>query len=307
MATRNDKKSPNIWFRFYWNDYSNKTGHLTLLEHGAYQQLILKYMAAGKPLPQDHTRIFRMISAVTPEEQTAVTAVLQEFFYKEDGTYRSSRCDEELQRIANERQRQSELGKKGGSANSPAQAAYRERGMIATAIENDNQQSSIKTNSTIAPAIDFDVQNESQQQQQQSIIGNEQNSQNVVAVSFFLEEKHIAEVGSWGKKYREQMIDWITQHGEVFMDEAITLAKSEGFEGVTSPIAIMVTTYLPKAIGKLIAKREQAAQKKKEDEIQERAIERDIRERVAKRDAPRLVSGEVVSECDASEVFGTGN
>jgi uncharacterized protein YdaU (DUF1376 family) len=130
------------------------------------------------------------------------------------------------------------------------------------------------------------------------------NNKDAAAVSFFLEEKHSADIGSWGNKYRAQMLAWITQHGEAFMDEAITEAKSEGFSGVTSPIAIMVTTYLPKAIGKLIAKREQAEQTKKEAACIKDSIERQTQELVAARFSRVLAAQAATSEVSADDIFG---
>jgi uncharacterized protein YdaU (DUF1376 family) len=103
MPTSKDKKSPDIFFRFYWNDYSNNTKHLTMLQHGAYEQLMLAYYSSGKPLPQDHSKLFRMVGAFTQDEQAAVISVLDEFFTKADGMYHSNRCDRELIRIAKAR------------------------------------------------------------------------------------------------------------------------------------------------------------------------------------------------------------
>jgi hypothetical protein len=149
--------------------------------------------------------------------------------------------------------------------------------------------------STTVLDFDFDFDSTKQQQQQQ---------QNDAAVFSFLEEKHIADVGSWGEKYRAQMEAWTTQHGQAFMDEAITEAKSEGFVGVTSPIAIMVTTYLPKAIGKLIAKREQAERAKKEAACIKDSIERQTQELVAARFSRVSAAQAATSEVSADEFFG---
>jgi uncharacterized protein YdaU (DUF1376 family) len=305
MATRKDKKSPNIFFRFYWNDYNNNTSHLTLLQHGAYEKLIINYYSTGKPLPEDHDKVFRMVGAFTQDERNAVTSVLQEFFSKEAGTYRNSRCDEELERIANERNKNSANGKHGGSANSPAQMAYRQRGSshdsdsdsehdsktIATAIKNDSEHDSNSNSEMIASSSNSS-----------SIIedAKSQNDDQAVAAAF-LEEKHLGDIGAWGTKHRPQMKAWIKQHGQAFMDEAITKAKANNFDGARSKFAVLVTTYLPQVINQFKAEREQVAKQKKADEFQAASIKRQTDEIVARRDARPPVSEVSIEQFMAAE------
>lgn len=90
-------KHTNHWFPFFWNDYLNDTLHLTMLQHGAYLGCLLACYRSGSGLPSDLTTIFRIVGAVTNDEQKAVTFILENFFKKQDdNSYRHSRVDFEL-------------------------------------------------------------------------------------------------------------------------------------------------------------------------------------------------------------------
>lgn len=82
--------------KFHLGDYSKNTGHLSLLEHGVYFQLLRVYYATEKPI-QDNQK-YRCIGARSPEEKAAVDAVLSDFFAQVGSEWRLSRCDEELEK-----------------------------------------------------------------------------------------------------------------------------------------------------------------------------------------------------------------
>ena len=42
-----------IWYKRFIADYKRDTGHLSMLEHGAYQALLDTYYLTEKPLPSD--------------------------------------------------------------------------------------------------------------------------------------------------------------------------------------------------------------------------------------------------------------
>lgn len=98
-------------------DYARDTGHLSMLEDGAYQRLLDRYYATERPIPE--ADINRITRATTQAEKRAVLSVLAEFF-KYDATakaYRHSRVerviqealeseDEAKDRKENERERQ---------------------------------------------------------------------------------------------------------------------------------------------------------------------------------------------------------
>jgi uncharacterized protein YdaU (DUF1376 family) len=89
----------DAWSAFYWGDYSRKTSHLTLTEHGAYLLLMKHYYSTRKPLNTNVSRLYAICRAVEPTERAAVDYILSEFFVlqdSEDGCYHHPRIDEEL-------------------------------------------------------------------------------------------------------------------------------------------------------------------------------------------------------------------
>lgn len=100
------------YYEHHLGDYAKDTGHLTMLEHGAYRILLDRYYSteAGIPAAQAH----RLARARSEEERQAVDAVLEEFFELVDGVWINGRAEEEIAganaRIDASRQN----GKKGG-------------------------------------------------------------------------------------------------------------------------------------------------------------------------------------------------
>jgi uncharacterized protein YdaU (DUF1376 family) len=85
---------------FYTGDYYRDTRHLSMLQHGAYRQLLDHCWDQKGPLPLDMTRCFRICGAVSKEEQDAVYGVIAEFFVRmEDGHY-NRRMQREIERAA---------------------------------------------------------------------------------------------------------------------------------------------------------------------------------------------------------------
>jgi uncharacterized protein YdaU (DUF1376 family) len=68
------------YYQFNIGDYRRDTFHLTLLEHGAYRQLIDTYYLNEQPLPTDPAVVMRTHSARTKDEKAAVLMVLENFF-----------------------------------------------------------------------------------------------------------------------------------------------------------------------------------------------------------------------------------
>lgn len=78
-------------------DYQRDTGHLSVLEHGAYRLLMDAYYVTERPLPADKNALCRIVRAMTKLERDAVAAVAQEFFIDAgDGTLRHKRIESEL-------------------------------------------------------------------------------------------------------------------------------------------------------------------------------------------------------------------
>ena len=289
MQPRNDKKSPNIFFRFHWNDYSNKTSDLSHAQHGAYLQCMLSYYKIGQALPPSFTAICRMTNTHGAEEEQNIQFVLDRFFENQsDGSWRHERIEEELCEIEKRRQKALDASEKRWHSGRTSELAP------SSDPSDDASSSNSKSN---APSIARNDANNNNNNNKDEHSKND--DQAVVAVVSSLESKHMEDIGPWGQKHRLQMEAWIQQYGQAFMHEAITVAKARGFdEGVRSRIAIMVTTHLPEVIAELVAERARAAQQKKDDEFQAASIERQTQEIIAQRD-----NRPPVAECTLAEFF----
>ncbi len=95
-------------------DYRSATMHLSLVEHGVYNQLLDWYYLDEKPLPLDNRTLFRRLSARTEEEQGAVTDVLAEMFQETPEGWRHKRVERELAAYRAKAQQAREAGKLGG-------------------------------------------------------------------------------------------------------------------------------------------------------------------------------------------------
>ena len=78
------------------SDYRADTGHLTLLEHGCYHQLLDQYYLNEEPLPLDIDKIFRLLTARTQDEKDAIKNVLKDFFMETEAGFIQRRCDDEI-------------------------------------------------------------------------------------------------------------------------------------------------------------------------------------------------------------------
>lgn len=90
------KKKQNHWWPRYQDDYSKKTAHLTLAEHGAYAVLLDYYYATENPLDANADVLHRICRAFDDKEQAAVHSVLRQFFVLVGGKYHNNRADAEL-------------------------------------------------------------------------------------------------------------------------------------------------------------------------------------------------------------------
>ncbi len=88
------------WYSFYPADYARDTGHLTLIEHGAYRVLMDHYYSRGGPLSANVERLLRVCRANAQAEKDAVRFVLEEFFTAQDEMFRHPRIDAEIAKAA---------------------------------------------------------------------------------------------------------------------------------------------------------------------------------------------------------------
>lgn len=93
------------WYPRDMGKYARDTKHLTMMEHGAYNLLLdcyystgalpmLEHCSSNAELMPDHSRMYRVCSAMTKQEQDAVDAVLKMFFkLNNKGSYLHSMAD----------------------------------------------------------------------------------------------------------------------------------------------------------------------------------------------------------------------
>lgn len=91
------------WYPFYWKDYSGKTLHLTVQQHGVYFLCMRYIYTTGRPIP--HKDRYRVAQATLEAEQADCDRVLDEFFERDGDKWSNSKVSEVIQR-ANERHQQ---------------------------------------------------------------------------------------------------------------------------------------------------------------------------------------------------------
>jgi uncharacterized protein YdaU (DUF1376 family) len=101
---------------FYTGDYYRDTRHLSMLQHGAYRQLLDHCWDQKGPLPLEVERCYRICGAVSKEEQECVRGIIAEYFVKmADGHY-NRRMQMEIERCEAIAGARSAAGKKGAAA-----------------------------------------------------------------------------------------------------------------------------------------------------------------------------------------------
>lgn len=102
------------YYQHHIGDYRRDTIHLSLLEHGAYRQLMDCYYLAESPLPTEPEALFRKLVARTEEEREAVRIVLAEFFRLTPEGWIHTRCDREIESFRAKVDQARENGRRGG-------------------------------------------------------------------------------------------------------------------------------------------------------------------------------------------------
>ena len=100
------------WFPHYVGDYMRDTGHLTLVEDGAYRRLLDYYYSSGGPLPDDEIKLRRICRAFEDQEKEAIVTVLDQFFTLKNGFWHNQRADKELEKADTLSSKNSENAKK---------------------------------------------------------------------------------------------------------------------------------------------------------------------------------------------------
>lgn len=107
------------YYEHHLGDYARDTGHLSMMEHGAYRLLLDCYYSTGCGIPE--RKAHRWARARTKDERAAVDVVLEEFFELEDGLWINRRAQREIAQAQAKFDTARENGKKGGRP--PKQAA----------------------------------------------------------------------------------------------------------------------------------------------------------------------------------------
>lgn len=102
------------YYKRHLGDYAKDTGHLSMLEDGAYNRLLDRYYSTERAIPE--ADIYRIARASSATEKKAVCAVLAEFFkYDEaDKSYRHSYADRVIAKAAERAAHNRDIGKLGG-------------------------------------------------------------------------------------------------------------------------------------------------------------------------------------------------
>lgn len=108
------------YYQRHLGDYARKAGHLSMLEHGAYNLILDAYY--DREVPPTRAEAIRYARARSPEEVAAVDAVLAEFFYEEDGRFIQARVEEEFGKVAVQADKNRNNGRKGGRPRKEAPA-----------------------------------------------------------------------------------------------------------------------------------------------------------------------------------------
>jgi uncharacterized protein YdaU (DUF1376 family) len=99
------------YYPHHLGDYEQRTGHLTMLQDGAYRRLLDAYYKIEKPLPLDRAELYRMTRAMTKPERAAIEQTLHDFFEKTPDGWRHVRCDEEIARYQAKAEKNRENGR----------------------------------------------------------------------------------------------------------------------------------------------------------------------------------------------------
>ena len=85
------------YYNFNIGDYRRDTGHLSLLEHGVYRQLIDTYYLSEKPISKDIANVMRTHCVRSAEEKQALEYILKDFFDERDDGFHHIGCEKVLE------------------------------------------------------------------------------------------------------------------------------------------------------------------------------------------------------------------
>lgn len=86
------------WYAHYLDDYRRDTGHLSMIEDGAYRRLLDEIYILAKPLPPNVMAVYRLARAISEDERAAVDSVLGQFFQSTPEGFVQKRARLELEK-----------------------------------------------------------------------------------------------------------------------------------------------------------------------------------------------------------------
>lgn len=113
--------APLNYYKRHLGDYARAAGHLSMLEHGAYNLVMDAYY--DREEAPTRAEALRVARAKSPEEIAAVDVVLAEFFKERDGRFYQKRVEEELAEFRQRQATNREIGAKGGLAKAKRNAS----------------------------------------------------------------------------------------------------------------------------------------------------------------------------------------
>lgn len=120
-------------------DYETATAHLTACEDGIYGRLLRRYYSTEAALPADLKAVQRLVRARSRDEREAVQTVLDEFFQLTDEGWRHRRCDAEIARYNEKREKAQR------SANARWNASARNANASANAMRTHSEGNALHT------------------------------------------------------------------------------------------------------------------------------------------------------------------
>lgn len=134
------------YYERHLGDYAKDTGHLTMLEHGAYSLLLDRYYGTEQGIPADQAH--RIARARSPAEKEAVDTVLAEFFTLVDGVWTKPRVEEEIAKAQKKIGAARENGKAGGRPPKPKPETQEKPGGLSLGSETETGSKALQTPDT---------------------------------------------------------------------------------------------------------------------------------------------------------------
>lgn len=134
------------YYERHLGDYAKDTGHLSMLEHGAYTLLLDRYYSTEHGIPADQAH--RIARARSKEERAAVDAVLAEFFTLTDGIWTKGRVEEEIAAASVRINAAKVNGKKGGRPKKSPEGTQEKPTGFLLGSENETQSKAHQTPDT---------------------------------------------------------------------------------------------------------------------------------------------------------------